>query len=338
MSNILIIGDGGWGTALALLLEKNNKAKVKIWSAFPENAENFNKHRENTLFLPGVKIPETIRFITEPEKAVDEIDLAVFAVPSRFLSQVLPKFSKIIPHNAGLVSVIKGFDPQYETRISETITREFTHHSVAVLSGPSHAEEVARGVPTAVVLASSDNSFARKMQTLFSTATFRIYTSSDVCGVELGGALKNIIAIAAGISDGLGFGDNTKAALLTRGLAEIIRLGVALDAEQSTFSGLSGIGDLVVTCTSRWSRNRSLGERIGKGENIKQIFSSTKQVAEGATTCLTARKIARKFSIPLPITEEVYSVIYENKKPMDAVSALLNRELKPEREQLERKK
>ncbi len=331
MRNTLIIGDGGWGTSIATLLQKSKKAKVKIWSAFPQNAELFNQQRENTIFLPGIKIPEEIIFTASQKEAVDGIDLAIFAVPSRFLNQVLPKFQDIMPAEVEIVSLIKGFDPTTEDRISKTLGATFTNHNIAVLSGPSHAEEVARGIPTAVVIASSDEPFAKKMQMLFSAPTFRVYTSTDICGVELGGALKNVIAIAAGISDGLGFGDNTKAALMTRGLAEIIRVGIALGAQAETFSGLSGIGDLIVTCTSKWSRNRALGERIGKGENAQEIIAGSKQVAEGATTCVVAKKIAEKLQISLPITEEVYSVIYENKKPQDAVTSLLNRDLKPER-------
>ncbi len=332
MNRVLIVGDGGWGTALALLLDKNGKAQTKIWSAFEENAKMFNKERENIHFLPGITIPETISFLCDPSEAIEDVDIIVFAVPSRFLNTVLQKFDGLISPKIGIVSVIKGFDPEHQTRISETIARYFSSNPLAVLSGPSHAEEVARGIPTAVVVASYDKDFAERMQILFSTKAFRIYTSTDVCGVELGGALKNVIAIAAGISDGLGFGDNTKAALMTRGLAEMIRFGVALGAHRETFSGLSGIGDLIVTCTSKWSRNRNFGERVGRGETIKEISASTKQIAEGTTTVAVVAQIAKKLGVSVPITDEVYAVIYEDKKPVEAVSSLLTRELKSEQE------
>ncbi len=267
MKTVTVIGDGGWGTALALVLHRNNNA-VRVWGPFSQYIEQVQRERENKTFLPGIPIPEDMTWTADIEQAVQGIDAAVIAIPSRYYRDVLTRFKPYLPDNIPLISVTKGLDKTSHHRMTETAQELLPHHPVVALSGPSHAEEVARGVPTAVVAACTDHPIAEYVQTLFNQPVFRVYTSTDIIGVELGGALKNVIAIAAGISDGIGFGDNTKAALITRGLAEMTRLGVALGAQPDTFSGLSGMGDLVVTCASKLSRNRSVGERLGRGERV----------------------------------------------------------------------
>ncbi len=324
-----VIGDGGWGTALALLLHENGH-RIKVWGPFRENIDATIEFHENKAFLPGIEIPHDIDWTAEAAEAVTGAEMVVMAVPTKFYAGVASSFGPHIPKAAQVVSVSKGFDPATLQRMSELASRLFPRSSIAVLSGPSHAEEVARGIPTAVVVASDDARQAGALQEAFGNKRFRVYTSTDVAGVELGGALKNVIAVAVGISDGMGFGDNTRAALITRGLAEITRLGVALGARAETFAGLSGMGDLVVTCTSSHSRNRSVGERLGKGETIDEILGGMKQVAEGVTNCKVARKIAREAGIEAPVTEEVYNIIYKNKDPRTAVDSLLSRDFKPE--------
>ena len=256
----------------------------------------------------------------------------VLAVPTKFYSQVTSTFSDLIEKNALLVSVSKGLDRESHKRMTEVASNVFHGSSVAALSGPSHAEEVAKGVPSAVVIACENQNVSEALQQLFTNAAFRVYTSDDVAGTELGGALKNVIAIAAGVCDGIGFGDNTKAALMTRGLAEMTRLGTALGAHPSTFSGLSGMGDLIVTCTSNLSRNRSVGERLGKGETIEEIQNAMEQVAEGVWNCINARELAHEHGVEVPITSEVCAVVHEGKDPKEAVQSLLDRNPRPERD------
>ncbi|RKX32917.1 MAG: glycerol-3-phosphate dehydrogenase [Verrucomicrobia bacterium] len=324
MAALGIIGDGGWGTALAVHLEQLGQ-QVTVWGPFPRQIEEIRERRENTKFLPGVKLSSRIRWTADVAEVCHGADFLVTAVPSRFFVQVLEKFRRPLPPEIVVVNVAKGFEPTTGRRLSSVIREVLDTERVAVLSGPSHAEEVARGVPTAVVAASGDLALARRVQEVFSGRSFRVYTTDDMVGVELGGALKNIIAIAAGISDGLGFGDNTKAALITRGLAEMIRLGRCLGARTETFAGLSGIGDLVVTATSRLSRNRAVGEKIGKGEPPQRVIASMAQVAEGVWACREARRLAVRHGIEMPITEQVYQVIHEGKSPAAAVQALLER-------------
>lgn len=326
---ITIIGDGGWGTALALLLHKKGY-QVTVWGPFQEYIEMMKKSRENHLYLPGVMLPEEIALTFDRREAIEGSDIVVMAVPSRFYRDVAESFTGLINKSLIFVSVSKGFDPVSHRRLSEVLKEIFRSDRISVLSGPSHAEEVARNIPTAVVAASENGDLAEYVQNVFSTSTFRVYSSCDVIGVELGGALKNIIAIATGMSDGLGFGDNTRAALVTRGLAEITRLGIALGASPFTFSGLSGIGDLVVTCTSRLSRNRMVGERLGKGEKLEDILKGMKQVAEGIWTCSVALMLARKHNVDVPITEAVYNVISNNIAPSECVEKLMSRSLKME--------
>ena len=325
---VAVIGDGGWGTALAMVLDRNGH-DTTVWGPFPDYLEAIKASGENTTYLPGVKIPPSIQWTSDHEAAVKDAGLVVLVVPSRFYKPVVEAFSSFIPEDALVVSATKGLDETTHERMSE-VAEKILHHEVAVLSGPSHAEEVARGVPCAVAIASRDHSIAVQIQELFLNDTFRVYTLEDVVGVELGGALKNVIAVAAGISDGMGFGDNSKAALMTRGIAEITRLGTALGANPETFMGLSGIGDLMVTCMSRHSRNRGVGERLGKGETLEDIMAGMKMVVEGVWNCQAAKELADEHGIDVPITEEVNAVVHEGKDPRRAVLDLMSRAPKPE--------
>lgn len=325
---VAVIGDGGWGTALAMVLDRNGH-DTTVWGPFPDYLEEIRDSGENKTYLPGVEIPSSIQWTSDHATAVKNAGLVVLVVPSRFYKPVVEAFSSFIPADALVVSATKGLDETTHERMSE-VAGKIVHHEVAVLSGPSHAEEVARGVPCAVAIAARDHSIAVQIQELFLNDAFRVYTLEDVVGVELGGALKNVIAVAAGISDGMGFGDNTKAALMTRGIAEITRLGTALGAKPETFMGLSGIGDLMVTCMSRHSRNRGVGERLGKGETLEEIMGSMKMVAEGVWNCQAAKELANKLGVAVPITEEVYGVVHEGKNPRQAVLDLMTRAPKPE--------
>ena len=329
MKKVTVIGDGGWGTALAMVLQKNGFDSW-VWGPFPAYLDEIRAAHENRKFLPGVTLPETIHWTSDHAEAVRDSSLVVVATPSHFFKPVLTSFAALIPSDVPVVSVTKGFDEESGHLMTELAQEILGRPSVAALSGPSHAEEVARNVPTAVVVASRDPAERTALQSIFSNAVFRVYTSDDVLGVQLGGAVKNVIAIAVGACDGLGFGDNTKAALITRGLAEITRLGLAMGARLDTFAGLSGMGDLIVTCGSRHSRNRSVGERLGRGENIEQIRASMEQVAEGVWNCVPARMLAQKHRIEMPITEAVYALIYEGKSCARAVRDLLERAPKPE--------
>jgi glycerol-3-phosphate dehydrogenase (NAD(P)+) len=325
-----VIGDGGWGTALAMVLDRNGH-ETTVWGPFPEYLEDIRAAGENTTYLPGVAVPGSIRWTSDRAAAVKEADLVVLVVPSRFYKPVVESFRPYIAETSLIVSATKGLDEQTHERMS-SVAEGVLGRPVAVLSGPSHAEEVARGIPCAVAIAADDPDVAGQIQRLFVNETFRVYTLDDVVGVELGGALKNVIAIAAGIGDGMGFGDNTKAALMTRGIAEITRLGVALGASAETFSGLSGIGDLMVTCMSRHSRNRGVGERLGRGESLEQIMDSMKMVAEGVWNCQAAKELADAHGVPVPITEQVNAVVHDGKDPRQAVMDLMTRAPKPERE------
>lgn len=328
-SRISIIGDGGWGTALALLLLENGH-HVTVWGPFPDYIQTIQQRRENELYLPGVKLPVEINWTADREAAVEKADVVVLAVPTKFMRAVLTSFVGALPPSCRVVSVAKGLDQQTHKRMTQLAEEVIGHAPVAALSGPSHAEEVSRRIPTAVCVASADKEYSRSLQNIFSNKRFRVYTSDDVAGVELGGALKNIVAIGVGISDGIGFGDNTRAALITRGLVEITRFGCALGAKQATFAGLSGLGDLIVTCTSRFSRNRGVGERLGRGETIDHILGDMKQVAEGIWNCSVVRELAHEKKVEIPITEQVYAVIHDGKNPRDAVTSLMTRDLKAE--------
>ncbi len=326
--HIAVIGDGGWGTALALVAARNGH-KVSVWTPFQENADMFTKNKENTTYLPGIPIPDQIEWTTD-RNVVADASLSIIAVPSQYYRPVMTTFHGIIPASASIVSVSKGLERETQKRLSQIAEETLGIPHVAALSGPSHAEEVARDIPTAVTTACEDPAISESVQRLLSGKSFRIYTSDDKPGVELGGALKNVIAIAVGVSDGMGFGDNTRAALITRGLVEITRLGTALGAQTQTFSGLSGMGDLIVTCTSQHSRNRSVGERIGKGEKIEDILSGTKQVAEGVWNSVSAQQSARSLNVAVPITDEVCAMLEDGKSPAESVTSLLARDTRSE--------
>lgn len=330
IDTVSILGDGGWGTALAILLGKKNCA-VTLWSAFSDYSRQLQAKRINTKFLPGIKIPDSVKISDDLKEAITGKDIIVFAIPSLYLRQVIKKIKKCgYSRSAAYLSVVKGIETGSLKRISEIIHDEMGNIKLAVLSGPTIAHEVATGVPTTAVIASKDAALRRYLQDIFMTELFRVYTNGDVIGVELGGSLKNVIAIACGISDGLGFGTNTKAALLSRGLSEISRLGRAMGAKIHTFSGISGLGDLVTTCISPYSRNRFVGEQIGKGKSLKEIKSHMQMVAEGITTAKSAYHLSLKYGIDMPISKEVYYVIYKNKSPQRAVKDLMTREKKAE--------
>ncbi len=327
---ITVLGDGGWGTALAILL-KNKGLDVSLWGAFKDNIDAIKKHGENRKFLPGVKIPKGIQLTSDMTVACEDADLIILAIPSRFLREILTKnITTLKESRATLVSVIKGLEQKTLKRMSEVITSILGEKDLVVLSGPSIALEVARGIPTAVTVASEDEALAQKVRDILRTETFRVYTNNDVAGAELGGALKNIIAIAAGISDGLGFGANTKAAILTRGLIEMTRLAKAMGAKQETFAGLSGLGDLVTTCVSKEGRNRNFGEDIAKGKKPQDLLKNTAMEIEGAWTCKAALDLGKLHKIELPITQQVYSVIFEQKPAIKAVNELMLRDPKAE--------
>lgn len=318
---ITVLGDGGWGTALAIMLhEKGNS--MYLWSNFPEYAEVLRKKRENIKFLPGVKIPDGIEVGTE----IPDAELTVLAIPSKYMRSVCKKTGGA----KCLLSVSKGIETGSLKRMSEVIQEEIPGVPVSVLSGPSHAEEVSRGFPTAVVTASSDIKLAEYIQGIFSGDRFRVYTSADVIGVELGGALKNVIAIAVGICDGLGLGDNSKAALMTRGMAEIARLGVRMGARRETFTGLSGIGDIIVTCISKYGRNLRFGQMLASGKTIDEALASTEMVVEGVTTSNAAYELGKRYNIEMPICNEVYQVIYKGKSYKQAIQDLMTRAPKME--------
>ncbi|HRU39519.1 MAG TPA: NAD(P)H-dependent glycerol-3-phosphate dehydrogenase [Candidatus Goldiibacteriota bacterium] len=330
---VSVIGAGGWGTALAVILcERHNE--VTVWEYFPEYAALLDRKRENVKFLPGVKIPRQIRITHDLKEAVDASDAIVLAVPSHALRGLLKKIRKLNYRKKLFISVMKGIEQDTLLTMSGVIKDVLGKVKVAVLSGPSHAEEVARKTPTTVVAASSSPAVAEKVQHMFFTNSFRVYSSSDVLGVELGGSVKNVIAIAAGILDGMGVGDNTKAALITRGLAEMRRLGTAMGADEATFFGLSGIGDLVVTCASRHSRNRRVGEQLGRGKKIGEILKGMEMVAEGVKTTKSVHVLAKKRGVDMPITAEVYEVIYRGKAPMKSMADLMKRPAKSEKELL----
>ncbi len=323
---ITIVGDGGWGSTLAILLHSKDY-NISIWSAFSDYAEVLDKDRENKKFLPGIKIPKNIR-ITSDLNTLEENDLYIIAVPCQYLRKALKNFAGII--KGSVVSAVKGIENSSLKRPSEVITDVLGKLNLSVLSGPTIAYEVVRGIPTTCVISSEDNNTAYELQKIFSTEKFRVYTSNDIIGAELAGALKNIIAIAAGISDGMGFGVNTKAALLTRGLVEIARLGVEMGARKETFNGLSGVGDLATTCMSFHSRNRWFGEEIGKGKSLKEVLSRTKMVIEGVATTKSAYELAKRCNVEMPITEQIYQVLYKGKNPKKAVRELMTRAPKKE--------
>lgn len=326
---IAVIGDGGWGTANALLLASHGH-DVTVWGAFPDYVEEVRKTRQNVRYLPGVSIPSSLGWTADREEAVNGAELVVLAMPSGFYADVCESFKGIIGKDTLVVSLTKGLCEKTHSRMSIIAAKVLGVDNVVVLSGPTHAEEVSRGIPTAIVAASENPVAAQTVQNIWNSPTFRVYTSDDPLGVEFGGAVKNVLAVAVGCSDGLGFGDNTRAALITRGLAEMTRFAVACGAKERTVAGLSGIGDLIVTCTSRHSRNRAVGERMGRGESIGEITSSMHQIAEGVRNSAACRAFAAELGVEMPITEVVYRVCYEGLPVKEAIGALMNRAVKSE--------
>ena len=326
---ISVLGNGGWGTTLALILLKKG-FNVYLWGAFPEYVEFLKNKKENQKFLPGIPLPDHLHHTSDISEALSESAYVVMAVPSQYMRSVVKIAKEHIERNASVVSVAKGIEAESMKTMTQVISDETSIASMAVLSGPSHAEEVACGIPASVVVASPDEILAQKIQNIFMTDRFRVYTNQDLLGVELAGAVKNVIALAAGISDGLGYGDNTKSALVTRGLAEMTRLGVAMGAKRETFFGLAGVGDLMTTAFSRHSRNRRIGELIGTGLTLEDALNTTEMVAEGVRTSVAVKELAKKHRIEMPICQKVYEVLYENLKPLQGVQELMMREAKPE--------
>lgn len=329
MERIAILGAGSWGTALAVHLARKGH-RVRLWEFFEERANSLIRDRENRRFLPGVPIPKKVLVSSDLKGVCEGVDLLLLAVPSHTLREVCCKIRGLLGEEVIVVSCVKGLEEESLMRPSEVVEDVLGERLLGVISGPSHAEEVSRGIPTTIVASSTTPWVMERIQQLFITPDFRVYTNSDLIGVELGGALKNIIAIATGISDGLGFGDNTKAALMTRGLVEITRLGVAMGARSQTFAGLSGMGDLICTCISRHSRNRWLGEAIGKGKTLKEAMEEMTMVAEGVRTTRVAHHLSGLHGVELPITDQVYNVLFEGKDAREAVRELMLREAKPE--------
>lgn len=326
MKDITFLGAGSWGTALAILLAKNGH-KVTLWSKIEEEVQMLTEHREHLHRLPGVKLPSSIEITGNLEQAVAHgTDLIVFAVASPFVRSTAKEVSAMISQGQRIVNVAKGVEEDTLMTLCAIIEEEIPQAEVAVLSGPSHAEEVSVGVPTTVVVGANRKEYAEDLQEIFMNDCFRVYTSPDVLGIELGGSIKNVIALAAGICDGLGCGDNTKAALITRGITEMTRLGVAMGAKPETFAGLSGIGDLIVTCTSTHSRNHNAGYLIGQGYTMQAAMDEVKQVVEGVHSAKAARKLAEKYQVSMPIVEGINKVLFEGLSAQEAMGMLLTRD------------
>lgn len=325
MKRIAVIGSGSWGTALAVMLDKYGH-DVTIWSWQEEEARRIREDGEHKEFLPGVPIRKEIKIVTSPEEAVEGAELIIAAVPSKFVRINMEKFSPYFKKEQIIINVAKGIEDGSLKTLAEVIKECAPQCEVAVLSGPSHAEEVGRGIPTAAVIACKDEAVAKMIQHEFSNPTFRLYTNTDVMGVEIGAAMKNIIALAAGMSDGLGFGDNTKAALMTRGMAEIKRLGVAMGGDEKTFFGLSGIGDLIVTCTSMHSRNRRAGIMLGQGKSLDETLKEVHMVVEGVNTARAATELAEKYNVSMPITEAITGVLFNGDDVRQVVYNLMMRD------------
>ncbi len=336
MNKICILGAGSWGTAQSILLSRN-ASRVALWGRPEDGIEQINETRENQRFLPGANLPDNVYPMTNAQLALQDAELVVLAVPSQALRSVLEFIKPFIPSASVLVNTAKGLEIKTGWRLSQVIEDVLGSElksRFAVLSGPSHAEEVALQIPTAVTAAAHTKEAAVYVQDAYMTPAFRVYTNPDVAGVELGGALKNIIALAAGIVDGLGYGDNTKAALMTRGLTEITRLGEAMGGNPRTFSGLSGIGDMIVTCSSRHSRNRKAGEYIGQGLSIKEALDVVGMAVEGVPTARAAHQLAVEMNVEMPIIAACYRTLYENRPPQEGVKILMTRRKKHEVEEI----
>ncbi|HEX4069886.1 MAG TPA: NAD(P)H-dependent glycerol-3-phosphate dehydrogenase [Planctomycetaceae bacterium] len=329
-TKIAILGSGAMATACSVLLAEHAGRTVSIWARSAERAAELARDRENRRLLPGVPIPDSVTVTHEIAHTAEGADLLVAAIPTRYLRETLAAISNQIPNGVPVVSVAKGVEIATLMRPSEIIIDVLGPRGVVALGGPSHAEEIARRMPASVVAASADPELARRVQSLFNTDRFRVYTNADIVGVELAGAIKNVIAIAAGISDGLGFGDNAKSALVTRGLVEMTRFGTVLGAEAETFSGLAGIGDLMTTCFSGFSRNRHVGECLGRSQTLERTVAEMNGVAEGVTTTRGVFELAGRMGIEMPITAEVYAVLFAGKSPAQATAALM---LRPPREE-----
>ena len=329
MADVSVIGAGSWGIALALLLAKNGN-KVTVWSIVKEEIDMLNEKREHVDKLPGVPLPSDMIFTTDLEKAIKGKKVLVLAVPSVFTRGTANKMKKYVEEGQMIVNVAKGIEESTLMTLSDIIEEEIPQADVAVLSGPSHAEEVGRGVPTTIVVGAKTEGTAVYLQNMFMNDVFRVYTSSDILGMELGGALKNVVALAAGIADGLGYGDNTKAALITRGIAEISRLGVAMGGKAESFYGLTGIGDLIVTCASVHSRNRKAGVLIGQGKTMDEAMKEVKMVVEGVYSAKAAMLLSEKYNVSMPIIEQVNLVLFEDKPADEAVKDLMFRDKRVE--------
>jgi glycerol-3-phosphate dehydrogenase (NAD(P)+) len=327
---ITVLGGGAMGTACATLLAEHPGQSVTLWAREPDVVASVTSERINRRYLPGVPLPPNIVATDDMAEATSDRDFFVVAVPSKFLRSALESFAPFLSSPRPMVSVVKGVEASTLMRPSQIIVDVLGPRDVVVLSGPSHAEEIARRQPASVVAASENLELAKMVQTMFGTDRFRIYTNADVIGVELCGALKNVIAIAAGICDGLGYGDNAKSALITRGLVEMARFGAAFGADPTTFSGLAGVGDLITTCISPFGRNRDVGERLGRGESLHAILGSMEAVAEGVTTTKGIVELAHQRQIEMPIAREVYAVLFEGKSPQAATEDLMSRPVREE--------
>ncbi len=329
MAKVSVLGAGSWGTALAVMLHGNHH-QVTLWSALSDEVAQLRRDREQKGKLPGVHIPEDINITDCLEEAVKDREMLVLAVPSVFVRGTARQLSGLVPEGQLIVCVAKGVEEDTLMTMTDIIEQELPMVDAAVLSGPSHAEEAGKGIPTTCVAGAHTRQTAEHIQNLFMSETFRVYTSPDMLGIELGAALKNVVALAAGIADGLGYGDNTKAALITRGMAEISRLGIAMGGKIETFYGLSGIGDLIVTCASVHSRNRRAGYLIGQGCTMQEAMDQVKMVVEGVYSAKAARELAEKYQVEMPIIEQVNRVLFENKAPAEAVRELMLRDKKIE--------
>ena len=331
MAKISVIGSGGWGIALTILLHKNGH-DLTIWSFDKKEAEELKKTRQNKTKLPNILLPEDIKVTNDLKEAVDDKDILILAVPSKAIRSVSKSLKNIIKDNQIIVNVAKGLEEDTLETMTDIIEEELKDKNpkVAVLSGPSHAEEVGRGIPTTCVVSAHNKELTLYLQNIFMNPSFRVYTSLDMLGVEIGGALKNVIALAAGIADGLNYGDNTKAALITRGIKEISALGVAMGGEQSTFYGLTGLGDLIVTCASMHSRNRRAGILLGQGKTLDEAIKEVNMVVEGIYSAKSALIAAKKYNVEIPIIEQVNAVLFENKNAAEAVNELMIRDKKLE--------
>ena len=325
MSNISIIGAGGWGLAISLLLHRNGH-KITVWSVLTDEITMLNTEREHKRCLPGVKLPEEITFTNDLEAATKDCDLMVLSVASPYTRSTAKMMAPFIKSGQIIVNVGKGIEETSLMTLCQVVEQEIPQASVAILSGPSHAEEVSRGIPTSCVIGAHHKADAEYIQNIFMNEVFRVYTSPDILGISIGGALKNVIALAAGMADGLGYGDNTKAALITRGMAEIARLGLAMGGKVQTFTGLSGIGDLIVTCASMHSRNRRAGILIGKGYTADEAMEEVQMVVEGVFSAKAALALAKKYNVAMPIVEQVNEILFNNKKASEAVRELMLRD------------